>query len=264
MCTEQSIPVAGKGKIISSKQIQESVYLVETELNEEFQNLPNPGQFYMLKTVPSDVYLSRPISVYRSYKTATGSVRVEFLILKKGRGTEELCTARSETAIKIIGPLGNGFTKQDSCERKTALVGGGIGVAPVAGFARSLADGSYDFYACFKHGSYGLDYIKPESVFISTDDGSCGVKGMLPSIFSEKDAAEYAAVYACGPEPMLKYVQKTCKTAGVPCFLSLEARMACGLGACLGCTVKTTAGNKRCCKDGPVFSGDEIVFGERK
>ena len=264
MCVESNTPVAGKGKIISSKQIQESVFLVETELNCEFKNLPDPGQFYMLKTVPSDVYLCRPISVYRCYKTSSGVVHVEFLILKKGRGTEELCTALPDTDIKILGPLGNGFKKPDSSRRKIALVGGGIGVAPVAGFAQSLADGSYDFFACFKHGSYGLDYVKPEQVFISTDDGSCGIKGMLPSIFSEKDAAQYAAVYACGPEPMLRYVQKICKTAGVLCYLSLEARMACGLGACLGCTVKTTIGNKRCCKDGPVFGGDEIVFGERK
>ena len=264
MCNESNIPVAGKGKIISSKQVQESVFLVETELDKEFKNLPAPGQFYMIKTVPSDVYLCRPISVYRSFKTAAGAVRVEFLILKKGCGTEELCTALPETEIKIIGPLGNGFRRREPDESKIALIGGGIGVAPVAGFAQSLADGSYDFFACFKHGSYGLDYIKPENVFISTDDGSCGIKGMLPSIFSEKDASQYAAVYACGPEPMLKYVQKTCKAAGVPCFLSLEARMACGLGACLGCTVKTTAGNKRCCKDGPVFGGDEIIFGERQ
>lgn len=212
---------------------------------------------------------------------------ITFLILLKGQGTLELCSLKEGDFVTGIGPLGNEFPRPEAAGEagvasqtgiadktddafkasgasRVCIIGGGIGVAPVAGFASTLAAGSYDFYACFKSGKYGLEYVEPAKLVITTDDGSEGIKGMLPDAFTAEQAAEYSAVYACGPEPMLRYVQNVCAEAGVRCWLSMEARMACGVGACLGCTITTTEGNRRCCKDGPVFDGATLIFPERK
>ncbi len=244
---------------------------------------PEPGQFFMLRARPSAVLLGRPISVYRH-----SGGEVVFLILKKGRGTEELCALRSGDELDLLGPIGNRFVlpaelvanglvsssvlpASPSRAPRVALVGGGIGVAPVAGFSFFLETGSFDFYASFRSAPYGLDGIegRAANVTITTEDGSAGVKGMLPAVFK---AERYDLVYACGPTPMLRYVQGACaaardarsapgKSSALPVsFLSLEERMACGAGACLGCTVRTVAGNRRCCVDGPVFNGAEVIL----
>lgn len=244
---------------------------------------PVSGQFYMLRREPSKTLLCRPISVFRveneigslafgekdtffgtewGVSTNRSVVKITFLIMLKGQGTEELCTLKAGDLVTGIGPLGNEFPRPDA--GRICIIGGGIGVAPVAGFASTLPSASYDFYACFRSGKYGLDYIEPGTLIVTTDDGSEGIKGMLSDAFGAEQAAAYSAVYACGPEPMLRYVQKVCAEAGVKCWLSLEARMACGVGACLGCTITTTEGNRRCCKDGPVFDGATIIFPERK
>ena len=142
------------------------------------------------------------------------------------------------------------------------IVGGGIGIAPVAGFASTLPARSYDFFASFKSGSYGLSHIAPAALTVTTDDGSEGVRGMVSAAFTADVIRErgYTVVYACGPAPMLAYLQRVCAEAGVRLYLSMENPMACGVGACLGCTIATTEGNKRCCKDGPVFDGSIVQF----
>jgi len=225
---------------------------------------PAAGQFFMLRSRPSAVLLGRPISVYHSVAVNSAghsdTQQIHFLILQKGQGTAELCALKKGDALDILGPVGNTFLPPKV--GAVAIIGGGIGLAPVAGFASSLPAKTYDFYACFKSGSYGLDYVEASNVFITTDDGSCGTKGMLPCVFSAATIRErdYKTVYACGPHLMLAYVQKLCGELGVQCFLSLESRMACGVGACLGCTVTIKEGNKRCCKDGPVFDGAVLEF----
>ncbi len=247
-----------------------SVYSLKVLLEAGSQE-PAAGQFYMLHAVRSDVLLGRPISVYHSQVLVEEENRVEltFLILLKGKGTKELCSLDFGDLINLIGPCGNRFPMpsfNDSFDkdshRKVLIIGGGIGVAPVAGFAETLPAGSYDFYASFKSGSYGLENLKAEKIVITTDDGSVGVHGMLPAALTEDTlkAENYEAVYACGPTPMLAYIQKICKTVGVKCWLSMEAHMACGVGVCLGCVIDTTEGKKRCCKDGPVFDGDILLF----
>ena len=265
------------GKVTHCSEIRPDIYSVKIEIPLVYgqESIPLPGQFYMLRSRPSQTLLARPISVYQvsSEYISEGQKfsSVEFLILQKGQGTQQLCGTRTGDLVDVTGPVGNVFPLPDtpkpvSVENpQIATIGGGIGVAPVAGFATSLVSSSYDFYACFKNTSYGLEHLKAHKIFITTDDGSVGVKGMLPAVFTEKTIAEkgYTVVYACGPEPMLAYVQKVCETAGITCWLSMERRMACGVGACLGCTITTTEGNKRCCKDGPVFRGDILQFGRQ-
>ena len=270
-CKGEPLPVFGKGVVtycdvehgaVPFDSVWNLKLLMLVDIASGATDVPVPaaGQFYLLRSAKSGVLLGRPISIYTARKAGEAAY-LEFLILKKGKGTEELCSLEKNDEIELIGPLGNSFPAPQSGD-KICIAGGGIGVAPVAGFATTLPEKSYDFYACFKSGSYGLDYINPSSLTITTDDGSVGIQGMLPTALTAQTIKEkgYTVVYACGPTPMLAYLQKICLEAGVRSYLSMENRMACGVGACLGCTITTTEGNKRCCKDGPVFPGEILQF----
>ena len=268
----------GKTKVERLEKVegQPNVYLLQTtiELERPNQAVPKPGQFYLIRSAKSAVHYNRPISVYHSEEWISNEGRrkvlVQFMILEKGRGTGELCHMTLWDDISVIGPLGTPWPLEECREvaeknkgqTKICIVGGGIGVAPVANLAVSLPDGSYDFYAAFKSGSYGLERVHANRLEITTDDGSCGLKGMLPCALTKEavQAAGYELILACGPTPALVYVQKLAAELGIKCYISMEHRMLCGLGACLGCTIETTKGLKRCCKDGPVFDAAEVIF----
>lgn len=239
---------------------QGSVYMLKVEVTEENAQLPLAGQFYMLRAIKTGILLGRPISIFHAEKTPHG-VELQFLILVKGKGTQELCALEADDKIQLLGPLGNTFAKPEATD-KVCIVGGGIGVAPVAGFSENLNPNTYDFYACFKSGSYGLENVKAKNLIITTDDGSVGTKGMVSAVLTAQKLKDegYSVVYACGPTPMLAYIKAICQEANVKCWISMEARMACGMGVCLGCTIPTTEGYKRCCKDGPIFDGTILEF----
>ena len=217
-CQGLPYPVFAKGEVSESSVVSGaipfgSVHLLKVNLEAGSQE-PAAGQFYMLHALRSDVLLGRPISVFHSEKKENGSVELSFLILLKGRGTRELCSLEPGDKINLIGPCGNRFPTPKSVVEalettattgKVLIIGGGIGVAPVAGFAETLPAGSYDFYASFKSGNYGLQNIKADKLVITTDDGSVGLHGMLPVALTEEvlRAGNYTAVYACGPTPML-------------------------------------------------------------
>ncbi len=267
-CSGETFPVFTVGKVFEINDVkgavpEGSVYHLSLEISSFLSKKscpPKAGQFYLLRCVKSGLLLGRPISVYHSdFDESSGTLCVEFLILRKGKGTEELCGLNKKDDVEIIGPLGNYWPVPDE-NSKIAIFGGGVGVAPVAGFASTLKPKSYDFYAAFKSGSYGLEHVDAANLVVTTDDGSVGIKGMITAAVDAASIKKYDAVYACGPAPMLSYIKKITEEAGVQCWLSLEKRMACGLGACLGCTVKTSEGNKRCCKDGPVFDARILDF----
>lgn len=239
---------------------QGSVYMLKVEVTEENAQLPLAGQFYMLRAMKTGILLGRPISIFHAEKTPHG-VELQFLILVKGKGTQELCALEADDKIQLLGPLGNTFATPETTD-KVCIVGGGIGVAPVAGFSENLNPNTYDFYACFKSGSYGLENVKAKNLIITTDDGSVGTKGMVSAVLTAQKLKDegYSVVYACGPTPMLTYIKAICQEANVKCWISMEARMACGMGVCLGCTIPTTEGYKRCCKDGPIFDGTILEF----
>ncbi|MBO4546171.1 MAG: dihydroorotate dehydrogenase [Treponema sp.] len=228
------------------------------------KSVPAAGQFFMLRAKKSQLLLARPISVFNvEIIPDKGSAKIEFLILLKGQGTKELCSLKKDDQVELLGPCGNTFPRPDP-NANICLVGGGVGIAPMAGFASSLLEGTYDFYASFKSGSYGLQNVRAKTLTITTDDGSEGVHGMVSAVLTSDyiKAKRYNAIYACGPTPMLRYIQGICREANIQCYLSLEQRMACGMGVCLGCTIQTLDGYKRCCKDGPVFAGQKIIFEE--
>lgn len=280
-CQGNTIPVYAKGTVASCGTVsgavpENSVYSLKVNLTAKDKSFPKPGQFYMIRATKGKTLLGRPISVFHSEiskpnkenpKLSDG--QIEFLILKKGKGTEELCSLEKYDSVDILGPLGNIFPRpkakkagDKNSQPEVCIIGGGIGVAPVAGFAETLEAKSYDFYASFKSGKYGLKNLKASKLTVTTDDGSWGIKGMLPAAIDENTIKEkgYKVIYACGPTPMLSYVKTIAEKAGVKCWLSMESKMACGMGVCLGCTIETTEGYKRCCKDGPVFDGTKLIF----
>ena len=279
MCSHDPFPRAScTAAVLSNDCIVPLVFALRVSREPSVPS-PKSGQFFMLRARPSGVLLGRPISVYRADDTS-----ITFLVLKKGQGTAELCALRAGDSLDIVGPIGNSFQTpaelfaqgqfaqglplRAPAKPRIAVIGGGIGVAPVAGFSLSLEPKTFDFYASFRSTPYGLDGLEERAseIIITTEDGSAGVKGMLPSVF---DAAKYDLVYACGPTPMLRYIKEECArvtaatngAASAPlAFLSLEQHMACGAGACLGCTVRTVSGNRRCCVDGPVFNAAEVIL----
>lgn len=220
---------------------------------------PLPGQFFMMRARRGSVLLGRPVSVFawrpEPHAGAHGGGVLGFMVARRGRGSAELVEMLPGDRVSLTGPLGIGWPAPPG--GRVALVAGGVGVAPLAFLASRLPAGSYDLYAGFRSGSYGLETFQPEHATIATDDGSAGRHGRIPEFF---EPGAYATVYACGPEPMLRAVAIASAPTKAACYLSLERRMACGVGACLGCTVRTTAGNRRCCADGPVFSAREVIF----
>jgi NAD(P)H-flavin reductase len=229
--------------------------------------VPKAGQFFMIQPLRSSVFLARPISMaMRQANTLT------FLIALRGKGTRELAAMQSGEKAELIGPLGNAWSDflpnvENNGHKPIALVGGGIGLAPLNALLCDESGYVFDLYAGFRTGFQNDEekaallgsHSRAANIVIATEDGKGGLKGRIPDFL---EAEKYAAVCACGPEPMLKAVAAKCKTVNVPCFISLERRMACGVGACLGCTVKTVNGNRRCCADGPVFKAEEVVFDE--
>ena len=227
---------------------------------------PRGGQFFLVKPVRSGVFLGRPLSV--AGWMPGSDPRVRFLLARRGKGTGELAALRVGDEVELTGPLGNAWGDfLPPSGKPVALIGGGIGIAPLLAFAGELPERRFDFYAGFRtlrgageqEGLLGTVWPRARKGVIATEDGTAGSKGRIPDLL---DPAGYAAVYACGPEPMLRAAAASAKQAGVPCFISLERHMACGVGACLGCTVRTVRGNRRCCADGPIFNAEEVCFDE--
>jgi len=234
-------------KIISQKRICSDIFLLAVAKNDE---KIIPGQFYMLKAWDDSMPLMRPISVYN-----VEDKQIHFLYKVVGKGTEWLSMLKKGDKIEMLGPLGNGFPIHEVFG-KIALVGGGIGIPPLFETAKQLKKNGckVDALLGYKEKLFAFEPFEGvcENIFIASENGSEGYKGFITDIFH---AQNYNAVFTCGPEIMMMKVKELCDTQKVPVWLSMESRMACGIGACLVCTCKTNEGMKRCCKDGPVFSG---------
>ncbi len=224
---------------------------------------PQAGQFYLLRSVGSAQLLARPISIAGIQEKDGNILDLSFMIARRGRGTEELGRLSAGDNLEILGPLGSSWlgVAEDILEKTSgkplALIGGGIGIAPLLELAQELPAKNYDFFAGFRSCSFGLPSSGPRHLIIASEDGSEGEKGRIPDFL---DAGDYGLIFACGPEPMLRAVVERAEKTGTPCIVSLERRMACGVGACLGCSVETVHGRKRCCVEGPVFKAEEIIW----
>ena len=221
--------------------------------------MPKAGQFYMLRAWAANEspVLSRPISVH-DVDAAEGTLT--FLYQIKGEGTQKLARLAWGQTLTLTGPCGNGFDVAGAAaEGRVAVVGGGIGTAPLLLLCKELAAAGCkpDLMVGFRDEPYGMDAFEPycSSIAIATDSGAAGHHGLVTDLLDPK---QYDLVLTCGPTVMMRGVAKLCAEAGTPCKASLEHKMACGLGACLGCTCHTKVGPKTVCKDGPVFDAGEV------
>ncbi|WP_032120553.1 dihydroorotate dehydrogenase electron transfer subunit [Clostridium amazonitimonense] len=244
-------PEYNKVKVIENVNIVSNIYKMSI-VNTSSKSM-KPGQFYMLKSWYNAPLLPRPISVSSFNKD-----EITFLYAVCGQGTELLSKLEPLEEIEVTGPLGNGFDIE-KINGKVAIVSGGIGIAPMVQLVKDLKDCTIDLYAGFRNDIYAVDEMKEylNEIYISTEDGSLGHKGYITDLL---DVDKYSAVLCCGPEVMMKKVVSLCKEKNIPAYISMEKRMACGVGACLVCTCKTKDGNKRTCKDGPVFYGNDLIL----
>lgn len=232
----------------------------------EIADLAKPGQFIEIKASPEealDPLLSRPISIYRIDRKE-GSLAIIFKTI--GRGTRQIANLQVGNKVSIFGPVGNGFSLPEGVKR-IALIAGGIGMPPLFGLAEHYPGKDFTlFYGGRSTGDLlGLEAWEQLGVpyRLATDDGTAGFRGLVTTMFEmENEASPFDYIIACGPKPMLKAVQQLAAKYRLPGALSLEAYMACGVGACLGCTCTTSKGYKRVCVDGPVFEMSEVAFDE--
>jgi len=237
---------------------------------------PIPGQFVMIRpTRNAGPLLSRPLSIY-NYERDQNQVILEFLYRVVGRGTELLSQLTPAAEVNILGPLGRGFRIEKTRSHRI-LLAGGMGVAPISFLAHYLkgqVGGKHELKICLGAKScaeiIGIERIKVMQGFlnIATDDGSMGscgpVTDLLPNITQGCDPRK-TIIYACGPMAMLKTLAEQLAPTGIPCQASIEERMACGVGACLGCAVavknrRKEIEQKSVCKDGPVFNIEDICW----
>lgn len=251
--------------VFSQKEIAPDIYdmWITTELAQEAA----AGQFIAVYPKDKSTLLPRPVSICETDRER-GRLRIVYRIA--GTGTQEFSTYEAGESINILGVLGNGFPqdvmRQLEKAGKTAfLIGGGIGIPPMLELAKELS--------CHKRIIVGYrdsrlflkeDLDRHGEVYIATEDGSAGTKGNVMDAIAE-NALNADMIFACGPLPMLRVVKQYAQEKGIDAYISLEERMACGVGACLGCVCKTTevnhhshVHNARICTDGPVFEGKEV------
>ena len=257
---ENKMFYCGKYPIIEKEQIATGVYsyvIDAPELAREAQ----AGQFANI-TAPNFT-LRRPISICGIDKQR-GTLRFVFEV--RGKGTEAISELQKGDNLDVIAPLGNGFRIPEN--QRVIVVGGGIGVPPLLGVS-SITGKLCTAILGFRDSSKIIlkDDFKANgtNTIICTDDGSAGIKGTVTFALAEAlEENNAAAVLACGPMPMLKAVAKMCEVYKVPCQVSLEQRMGCGVGACVVCTCMTVRNGKefysRVCKEGPVFNAEEVRF----
>lgn len=217
---------------------------------------PEPGQFYMVG-LPLDPLLKRPFSHFRRLRN--GEIQIFFRIV--GKGTSLLSELKRGSVIELLGPLGRSYPQPSG---DALIVAGGLGIASLYPLIERL-NKAFVFYGAKNSGElFFLEEIKRHSteVFVTTDDGSAGERGLITerlNRFLDTSRASFT-IYACGPRKMLENVSEMAKKRGFPAYVSVEERMACGIGACLGCVVRTKAGYQRVCKEGPVFRSEEIIW----
>ena len=220
------------------------------------------GQFVSLYSNDASKLLPRPISLC-GIDAEAGTLRLVYRVTGEGTGTEEFSRLKAGDTIRVLGPLGNGFTVEPG--KKAFLIGGGIGIPPMLELMKQL---DCDKTAVLGYRDSDM-FLKDEfeavgDVVISTEDGSFGTKGNVIDAIKEQ-GVEGSIIYACGPTPMLRGIKAYAEEMGIEAQISMEERMACGIGACLACVCKSkekdahsNVHNKRICKDGPVFLSTEV------
>lgn len=236
-------------EIKENKKLSNDIYLMRLE--GDLSEIKNPGEFVEVKL--NNYYLRRPISVHSFSET-----HLDLLYKVLGHGTKEMTNYYRGTKLEVLVGLGNGFDVEKS--KKPLLIAGGIGIAPmyalIEKFNKKGIKPTLLFGVSKESDLVLLDkFNEISNLIICSDDGSRGYKGNVVSYLKEH-SLDFDYYYACGPQIMLKYLKEYNDNG----YVSLEARMGCGFGACMGCSIMTTDGPKRVCKEGPVFKASEVIF----
>ena len=242
-------------RVVSNTRAVDNLFKLTVELDDPL--IAIPGQFVQLKIPSNEFTLRRPLGI-----AVLNDQLLTMFYRIVGRGTEFLSTVEPSTQLDLLAPLGNGFSIVN--DEKVLLVGGGVGLAPLLFCARRFE--GVDVLIGGKTRSEAEMWTTEfngsiNEMFVTTDDGSLGIKGfvsdLLPEVLSKK---MYDAVLVCGPPIMMKNVSSLVAQHNIRCEVSMERRMACGLGACLSCSIDTVNGRRKVCKDGPIFDATKIIF----
>lgn len=250
-----------KSTVIEQKMIADGICSMWLDAK-EIAVQAKPGQFISVYSNDKSRVLPRPISICEIDREK-GTLRIVYRVV--GKGTEEFSKAEAGDSFEILGPLGNGFPIEEAKGKKVLMIGGGIGVPPMLQTAKEIQG-----EAIIVSGYRNQDlFLKEElesagTLFIATEDGSVGTKGNVVDAIRENQI-EADMMFACGPKPMLRALKNYALEKGIPCWISMEEKMACGVGACLACVCQSKdvdshshVHNKRICKDGPVFLSTEV------
>ncbi len=248
--------------VLSQEQLADNIFSMW--IKTEAAQAAKPGQFISMYTTDGTKLLPRPISICEIDREAS-SLRVVYRVTSETAGTKQFSILKAGDSIPIVGPLGNGFPLEKAEGKKAFLVGGGIGVPPILELAKQL-NCEKQILVGYRdeHTFLSEQFRENGTLYISTEDGSVGTKGnVMDSIRENGLTADI--IYACGPTPMLRAIKNYAEENGIECYISLEEKMACGIGACLACVCKskdkdhhTNVHNKRICKEGPVFLSTEV------
>jgi dihydroorotate dehydrogenase electron transfer subunit len=260
--------------VVANQRLQGHNYLLSIRAPEIAEKVL-PGQFVMAAEITSQSLpyplLKRALAVYSIREEKARRSIITVLLKVVGTGTRRLATLESGDSMSLIGPLGNGFDLTTARGKVTVIIAGGVGIASFHLLAEQLLAQGEEVHLVYG-GQTAKDLAVLEDferlglpIFVTTEDGSLGFQGMitcglekfLPSLPKER-----LVFYTCGPNPMMKAVARLAARAGIPCQISVEAKMGCGFGVCLGCTVKTTGSYKLACKDGPIFNASDFVWEE--
>jgi dihydroorotate dehydrogenase electron transfer subunit len=244
--------------VISNSELMPGIFLMWLDA-EDITVKAKPGQFIMIQC-GDNTLLRRPISIHR---TKDGNLAV--LYARLGAGTQWLSKQKEQASIDILGPLGNGYTVDDK-DKNLLLVAGGMGIAPLTFLADSAVNQGKNVTLLLGAQKESMVFpakMLPDGIIciVTTDDGSTGIKGRTTDVLSSY-LSEADRVFACGPAPMYRTMYKNNLLNNKPCQVSLEVRMACGMGVCYGCTIKTRQGLKQVCHHGPVFEFNDILWDE--
>ena len=250
-----------KSTVIEQKMIADGICSMWLDAK-EIAVQAKPGQFISVYSNNKSRVLPRPISICEIDREK-GTLRIVYRVV--GKGTEEFSKAEAGDSFEILGPLGNGFPIEEAKGKKVLMIGGGIGVPPMLQTAKEI-EGEAIIVSGYRNQDL---FLKEElesagTLFIATEDGSVGTKGNVVDAIRENQI-EADMMFACGPKPMLRALKNYALEKGIPCWISMEEKMACGVGACLACVCQSKdvdshshVHNKRICKDGPVFLSTEV------
>lgn len=247
--------------VLRQERIAADIYSLELAVS--FAHEVRAGQFVSLYTGDQSMLLPRPISI-----CGADEERIRLVYRIAGRGTKRFSALEAGDEVEVLGPLGNGFPLDLCRGKRILLAGGGIGIPPMLITAKELKKrGAKDvvFAAGYRSEPYLLEEMEAlYPVLVSTDDGSLGVHGTVLDAVREAESAP-ELIFACGPKPMLRALKEYALREEIPLYVSMEERMACGIGACLGCVCRTVSedphthvNNTRICRDGPVFDAREV------